>query len=119
MRTSIIGAGVAVALLLTGCADAGTGGRPTVGTTQEGPAQTPDRTGPERGFATDPGTPVIEFSSTDATVDGVQGVARTVVYGDGTVLRPDPDGGWTVAHLARGAGPARRAGHRGRPVRPA
>lgn len=102
MRKSIVGAGVAVALLLTGCAGAGTGGRPTIGTTQESSTPTPGRTGPEQGFATDPGTPVIEISSTDATVGGIQGVARTVVYGDGTVLRPDPDGGWTVAHLAPG-----------------
>lgn len=102
MRISIVVAGVAAALLVTGCAGAETGGRPTVGTTEQTSGTPTAPVGPAQGLSTDPDTAIIEISLTDATVGGVQGVERIVVYGDGTVLRPTDDGGWTVAHLAPG-----------------
>ncbi|MTD12687.1 hypothetical protein GIS00_01840 [Nakamurella sp. YIM 132087] len=116
-RTAALLAALAAAALLAGCAGGAVAGSPTgtsgstvpttatsqtsgtTGATQSSqvtPAQVP-------GYPTRPDRPVISVVHTMAGVGGISGEQRLVVYGDGTVLRPDEDGtGWTVAVLAPG-----------------
>lgn len=100
------------AALLIGATACGTpSGGPGIGSTA--PSGSPGSTVPSSSQVSTSGStpirydtsataPVVLISVVDATVAGVQGVGTTVLYGDGTLLRPNESGGWTRSKVAPG-----------------
>lgn len=75
-----------------------TNGSTIVGSSSGGPSTVGSASVPDYDHGAT--APVVLISEVDATVAGVQGVATTVLYGDGTLLRPNKSGdGWTRSQV--------------------